>query len=282
MTRSQLAVALFARTRIPKRRLGARKHRTATDSAQALGTGSGRHRATAQRGAGRRGARALACLLALAGLFTARSALGAFTRPFLSEFTGADTPAGSLGPPADKLAVRQSTGDVYVIDRAHGVVAIFSGSGTFQSQVAGFSFGSADPALAVANSGSASEGNLYVLPEFGPLSAFNSSGTLLYQLNGSTTPIGAFGDVCGTATDSSGNVYVADFSNSGIHKFASAGTYLATFSLSFQPCDVAVDTDGTIWVDHWHTALHKLAPDGADLGITDGNHPLAARVRAPS
>ena len=60
----------------------------------------GRHRATAKSGAGRRGALALACLslLALAGLFTAASAMGGQTHPFQSEFTGSDTPAGSLGP----------------------------------------------------------------------------------------------------------------------------------------------------------------------------------------
>jgi hypothetical protein len=46
-----------------------------------------------------------------------------------------------------------------------------------------------------------------VLPEFGPLSAYDSSGTLLYQLNGSNTPGGSFGDVCVTAVDSGGNVY---------------------------------------------------------------------------
>jgi hypothetical protein len=280
MRPSQLAVAVFALTRIPKRRQGVRRHRTATDSAQALGPGIGRHRATATSGAARRGGLALACLslLALAGLVTAPSAMGAFTHPFLSEFTGADTPAGSLGPPADKLAVRQSTGDVYVIDRAHGVVAIFSGSGAFLSQVAGFSFGSSDPDLAVDNSGTASEGNLYVLPEFGPLSAFNSSGTLLYQLDGSTTPIGDFGDVCGTAVDSSGNVYVADFSNTVIHKFDSSGAYLTTLDVNFSPCDIAVDTDGTIWAIHWINALHKLAPDGTDLGIIDGESPKAVSV----
>jgi hypothetical protein len=123
MTPSQVAVALFALTQIPKRRQGARRHRTATDSAQALGTGIGRHRATAQRGAGRRAVRALACLslLALAGLLTAPVAMGAFTHPFLSEFTGSDTPQGSLGSEADKVALRQSTGNVYVIATSQGV-----------------------------------------------------------------------------------------------------------------------------------------------------------------
>src|SRR5215471_16812153 len=267
MTPSLLAVALFARTRIPKRRQGARKHRTATDSAQALGTGIGRHRATAQRGAGRRAVRALACLslLALAGLFTAPGAMGAFTHPFLSEFTGSDTPAGSLST-ADKVALRQSNGNVYVIDKGHGVVVTFNASGSYVSQVGSFSFGG-DPDLAVDNSGTASEGNLYVLPEFGPLSAYDSSGTLLYQL--SATPNNNFGDVCGTAVDSSGTLYVADFSNQKIYKFDSSGSYLATLNVSFSLCDIAVDTDGTIWAVQWNQSLHKLDATGADLGVID-------------
>src|SRR5262245_65088053 len=64
-------------------------------------------------------------LLALALLFTATSAMGGQTHPFISEFTGSDTPDGSLGSTADRVAVRQSTGDVYVIDKTHGVVDIF-------------------------------------------------------------------------------------------------------------------------------------------------------------
>src|SRR5262249_4381791 len=127
-------------------------------------------------------------------------------------------------------------------------------------------------------SGTTCEGNLYVLPEFGPLSAFDSSGTLLYQLNGSNTPIGSFGDVCGTAVDSSGNLYVADFSNSVIQKFDSAGNYLASISLSFTPCDIAVDTDGTIYAIHWNQALHKLSATGTDQGIIDSEPPTAVNV----
>ena len=239
----------------------------------------GRHRATAKSGAGRRGALALVCLslLALVGLFTAASAMGGQTHPFQSEFTGSDTPAGSLGTPADKVAVRQSNGDVSVIDKGHGVVDTFDASGSYISQVGSFGFGG-DPDLAVDNSGTASEGNLYVLPEFGPLSAYDSSGTLLYQLNGSTTSAGPFGDVCGTAVDSGGNVYVADFSKSLIYKFDSSGTFLTTIGLSFTPCDMAVDTDGTLYVIHWNQALHKLQPDGTDLGIIDSQSPRAVNV----
>ena len=252
------------------------KHRTATDSAQALGTGNGWHRATAQRGAGRRAVRALAylSLLALAGLFTVPGAMGAFTHPFLSEFTGSDTPAGSLST-ADKVAVRQSNGNVYVIDKGHGVVDTFAGSGSYLSQVGSFSFGG-DPDISVDNSATASEGNLYVLPETGPLSAYNSAGTLLYQL--SSTPNGPFGDVCGTAVDSSGTVYVADYSHQALYKFDSSGNYLTTLSVDFNPCDLDVDTDGTIWAVAWNQALHKLDPTGADLGVIDSQSPRGVSV----
>ncbi|HZP42675.1 MAG TPA: hypothetical protein VFD84_14350, partial [Candidatus Binatia bacterium] len=144
---------------------------------------------------------ALACLLGLAGLLTAAIAFAAFTHPFVSEFTGSDTPDGSLGSTADKIAVRQSNGNVYVIDKTHTVVDIFDASGAYVSQVDTSSLGG-DPDIAVDNSGTGTEGRLYVLPEFGPLSAYDASGTLLYQLNGSNTPNGSFGDVCGTAVDS--------------------------------------------------------------------------------
>jgi sugar lactone lactonase YvrE len=257
-----------------------RRHRTAADSAQALGTGIGRHRATVKSGAARRGALALTrlSLLALAGLFTATSVMGGQTHPFQSAFTGSDTPAGSLGNTADKVAVRQSNGDVYVIDKSHGVVDTFDGSGGYLSQVGPFPGFGGDPDLAVDNSATASEGNLYVLPEFGPLSAYDSSGTLLYQLNGSTTPIGDFGDVCGTAVDSSGDVYVADYSNQVIQKFDSSGTYLTTINVGFTPCDIAVAADGTIWAIQWNQSLHKLQPDGTDLGVIDSQSPKAVNV----
>src|SRR5262245_24059484 len=223
MTPSQVAVAVFAHTPLPKkRRQGVRKHRT-----------------------GRRGALALACssLLALAGLFGASSAMGGQTHPFQSEFTGSVTPAGSFST-ADRIAVRQSTGDVYVIDKGHGVVDVFDASGSYLSQLGPFSF-STEPDISVDNSATASEGHLYVLPEFQPVSVFDPSGTLLFQLDGSTTPDGPFGDACGTAVDTSGTLYVGDYGHLSIYKFNSAGTYLETIDVAFRPCDLAVDSDGT-------------------------------------
>ena len=124
MKPSQLAVALFARTRIPKRRQGARKHRTATDSAQALGTGIGRHRATGQRGAGRRAVRALAylSLLAVAGLFTVPGAMGAFTHAPRHSTSTQDSLPSEVMSPCSPIRVRQTFSRSSAPRRRHGVV----------------------------------------------------------------------------------------------------------------------------------------------------------------
>src|SRR5581483_8167049 len=67
-------------------------------------------------------------------------------------------------------------------------------------------------------------------------------------------------------------------SHNVLQKFDSTGAYLTTFSLSFSPCDVAVDPNGTIYVIHWNQAVHKLDSAGVDLGIIDTNGPRAVNV----
>src|SRR5262245_38845578 len=104
-------------------------------AAQVIPTRSYREVA-AQRGAARWGALGLAylSLVTLACLFSTAPAIGAESHLFLDEFTGADTPDGSLQN-ADRVAIRQSTGDVSVIDKGHGVVDTFDADGNYLSQI---------------------------------------------------------------------------------------------------------------------------------------------------
>ena len=53
--------------------------------------------------------------------------------------------------------------------------------------------------------------------------------------------------ITGMATDSSGNVYVADWANNRIQKFSSAGTYLTQWSVT-QPFGIAIDGFGNVYV----------------------------------
>src|SRR5262245_22978459 len=230
-----------------------------------------------QRRSAMKPSRLAVAMLALAGLFSAGNALGGQTHPFQSEFTGSDTPDGSLGNTADRVAIRQSTGDVYVIDKTHGVVDTFDASGSYLSQIGTFSF-STEPDIAVDNSATATEGRLYILPEFQPLRAYDPAGTLLFQIDGSTTPDGPFGDACGAAVDSGGNIYIGDYGHLSIYKFDSAGTYLTTFPVTFRPCDLAVATDGTIYAIEYATAVHKLTSAGVELGVIDNQGPREVNV----
>lgn len=210
-----------------------------------------------------------------------------FTHPFEFSFDGSDTPQGDLGTAAtsaDKLAVRQSNGDVYVWNKDDAVVNVFDGSGSFKSQLTGFTSVGSDPDLAVDNSPTASEGNLYVKPEFNDLEAYDSSGNLLFTLDGSEitdTSDNAFGDGCGVAVHpTNGDLYVSSWSNSAIYRYDSAGNFIETVTttLPFQPCDIAVDTDGSIYAVHWNNSLRKLSPSGVDQGIIDPNNPSAVNI----
>ena len=148
------------------------------------------------------------CALCLA-LMTAASASAA-APTFNSSFDGSGTPAGSMTP--TKTAVDESTGDVYVIDSAHNVVNKFSSSGTYISQLLGtdvsnppgtgsFNLGGEDD-IAVDNSGTSTQGNVYIVSEnAAKVFAFNSSGTFLWTGDFTT---GGY-DTCGVAVDSSGN-----------------------------------------------------------------------------
>lgn len=230
----------------------------------------------------RRVRRLLAVLLCAAAAWLALASAPAsavLIHPLQTQFFATDSPAGSFNF-ADKVGIDQVTGNVYVIDHNHNVVDKFDSAGVYQSQLTFGGFGG-DPDVAVDNSGGASQGHVYVLPEGGPLSGFDSSGTALggnFPLNGSNTPDHSFGDPCGTAVDSSGNIYVSEFNDQAIDKFDSAGNYITRFPVSFGPCDVAVDTDGTIYVVHWNNAVHKLSSSGADQGVIDSNNPSAVSV----
>jgi len=197
------------------------------------------------------------------------SAGAALLHPFESSFDASDSPAGSFQP--DKVGIEQSTGDVYVIDKANNVLDRFDSSGSYLSQIAVDGWG-AVPDLAVDNSATASEGNVAIAPEGGDVRVFDSAGTELFQIPaaGNTTPDGAFDDNCGLAINpANGDIYVAEFGQQAIDRFDSAGTFISQVTVGFGVCDIAVDTDGTIYAVELNSSLHKIDSSGTDLGVVD-------------
>jgi len=84
---------------------------------------------------------------------------------------------------------------------------------------------------------------------------------------------GQFNSPAGVAVDSSGNVYVADYSNHRIQKFSSTGTFLTKWG-SYgsgdgqfdHPLIVAVDSSGNVYVaDTWNQRIQKFSSTGTFL-----------------
>jgi DNA-binding beta-propeller fold protein YncE len=191
-------------------------------------------------------------------------------RSLLFEFNGADTTAGSFGS-VSRIAVDQSTGSLYVLDNGHDVIDKFTAEGAaapFASTGTSSLTGAATPAgsfglngegdISVDNSGTASQGRLYVNAEFGPVDAFAPDGSYLWQL-----PAELFLDDCGTAVDSSGHLWVDDWSRSVALEYATSGSPPQQIgkvkSSTGQPCRLNFDRQGNLYFNIWESKVDRYA-----------------------
>jgi hypothetical protein len=93
-------------------------------------------------------------------------------------------------------------------------------------------------------------------------------------------PAGTFSDPCGTAVDNAGNVYVAEFgaesdgSDGRIDIFDDHGVFITEIETGFGACDVAVDSEGALYVkkENPPQSIVRFTPDvfpptpGTDYG----------------
>ena len=102
---------------------------------------------------------------------------------------------------------------------------------------------------------------------------FDSSGTFLTKWGSSGSGDGQFDGPVGVATDSSGNVYVADYDNHRIQKFDSSGTFLTKWG-SYGSGDgqfddhygIATDSSGNVYVaDNFNSRIQKFDSSGTFL-----------------
>lgn len=198
-------------------------------------------------------------LIAGALLLLPNAASAALEHPFLETFGAANQP--SFTKP-EGMAVDQSTGDLLVIDAGNselgegrisrwnpdGTAANFAALGT--NVIGGLSFGPPTAVqIAVDNSGGPTDGDIYVTQEAaGTVNIFAPDGNSIGQLTESS--VGPFSSPCGVAVDSSGNVYVGDFSGQ-IHRFADPPVNGASTELPFaRNCTLAAGsgpTDGSLF-----------------------------------
>ncbi len=149
------------------------------------------------------------------------------------ELKGLDTPAGSFSFSFNAVAVDNSggpnAGDLYVSDRGHEVIDVFSSSGNYLRQITGIE------ALGIAVDAS---GNLWAAGLFSrEITEFDPSGTLISSFGTSEFNIGL-------AVDSTDQVYsVESFCGCEIYRYNSDGSDATRIdgSSAFGPAPLAID-----------------------------------------
>lgn len=217
---------------------------------------------------------ALCALLAVLAVSGTASAAG--VPVFNRAFDGSGTPARSMT--SGKVAVDESNGDVYVIDRANDVINRFDRDGTYISQIpgtvtAGRTFGFSDfDDLAVDNSGGATQGNLYLAAEQGSpgtLFAFDRTGRLLWERGG-------FADLCGVGVTTRGVPYAGDYGGGVTERSAADGSAVRTVvdsSTIGDSCSLAFDSSDNLYI--------RRFDDGQIAKFTAPNYSGAGTQFAP-
>ncbi len=204
----------------------------------------------------------MVCRFALTALPILGVSLGFFSTPALAttvhvrkgSFDGTGTTAGAFAS-VGRLAIDQSTGDLYALDKGRGVLDKFdeAGNPTNFAALGASSIGieglGYSPDLAVDNSGNVStEGNIYVLSDgSGEVNGFEPDGT---RLTGSF-PIPGVSSPCGVAVDSHGDIWVSEENEDAVKEYSPAGVSTGvSISTAGQgpPCQIAFDSSDNLYV----------------------------------
>lgn len=191
---------------------------------------------------------------------------------------------GQLTEPSG-VAVDESGGRVYVVDKGDERVQYFSATGTYEGQFDGSATPAGDFSLpegiAVDNSTSPSDlsaGDVYVLDAgHKAIDKFTATGEYLGQLT--ETPEGSFNELDGVAVDANGTVWVyqgniaeggmtsvADFNDEPANEFIASRSPATTGFLA--PGPFAVDSEGNFYVNNFEggqTQLTKYSQEGQIL-----------------
>lgn len=113
---------------------------------------------------------------------------------------------------------------------------------------------------------------LLTLASLAPSARAEASHTFLSSLTGAEpspsppvppfwnySPDHSFEDPCGVAVDSYGDIYIADHSHHVVDVYDSSSRYLTQVHAD-GPCDLAVASDGVLYVNNWHRNVVRFTP----------------------
>jgi len=111
------------------------------------------------------------------------------------------------------------------------------------------------------------------------LTELSSTGnTIPSTITGAYTVASTLG---GIAIDSSGNVWVANWSNS-VTKLSSTGSIIGTYSVGTNPVGIAIDGSGNVWVANYGgSTVTELSSTGSIIGTYSvGANPIGIAIDA--
>jgi hypothetical protein len=214
--------------------------------------------------------------IAAAGFLCAAPAGAAEFHPFEYEVNGTGTTAGQFSRIED-VAVHQSDGTIYVLDKNHhsidkfdadGNPQNFSATGTSSLDVVascpGFSYYEyGTDGIAVDSSGTANDGNIYATGEgSGGVCAFNSAGEYLWRMHSPDYP--ETGGACGATVDPLGRLWLAAGSMLQYTATGSPPTLVTITESVYGMCRAAVGSGGRIYI-----ASPYANPDGNFAGAVE-------------
>jgi hypothetical protein len=198
-------------------------------------------------------------------------AQAAFARTYTGDSFGpqgisAGKPLGAFSN-LQSVTVQQSTGDVYVYDAGFGGGSVYKFNSAGEAEdfsalsanvIEGVGvppFGeSGESEIAVDSSSGSTEGDIY-LAAADSLKIYGPDG----KKSGELTNGGPWGEPCGVAVDSAGNVYVALFEG-GVNKYTPTSAtvtnadYVSSLSGFSEPaCNIAADSEGNVYVNTFAT-----------------------------
>lgn len=215
-------------------------------------------------------------------------AFGSVGHRYAGQFSSGGSAPGEVSSPLG-VAVRQSSGDVFVLDSGNGRVERFDAAGEF---LASFD-GSGTPAAGFASPGAIAvdqtSGNVYVADTGNnAVDVFSAAGGYLRQLDASATPAMMFSSPGGVAVDpGNGKVYVSDTGDNVVDVFDNTGAFVTSFDGSgagdgpfVSPTGVAVDGAHAAYVlDSGKARVEKYTAQGAAFtSVFDSTSPVGLAV----
>jgi hypothetical protein len=234
----------------------------------------GGHSTGGKSSAGPRAVAVAVWTAALFGAFLASSlfsASAALTHPYIGSF-GPDGTAATIFEHPGPIAADQSNGDIYVGDIAADAVYRFGPEGEARdfgtsgsNKVEGIGFSAAEPST---NQIAVNEAtHQFYVTEPAPENAIK-----VFEENGepgefstlSSSRLTGFGELCGVAVDSNGDIYAGDFAGT-VSVFAPDGEPVASFATE-EPCNLAVSSTGVVYVTRFSGQIERFVPSEYPIG----------------